>query len=215
MIVDRIARLNTLRVILASASPRRKEILTTLGLRFEVEPSRFEETLDKSQFAGPDAYVLENAKLKALDVCTRMSDQDYDLVIGSDTIVVQDGQILEKPVSEAHAFEMLSALSGRSNTVMSAVALYTRCGPGGSLALARLFCEQTQVFFAELSPALIWSYIKTQEPMDKAGAYGIQGVGGCFVERIVGDYFAVMGLPQHRLCKELAALMDEGQLEAK
>lgn len=127
------------------------------------------------------------------------------MVIGADTVVVLDGKILEKPVSEGEAYKMLSSLSGRSHTVITAVALYVN-----DLTLpSSLFHEETTVQFAELNDDTIWAYIKSKEPMDKAGAYGIQGLGGSLVSKIQGCYFTVMGFPMHRFSVALGRLCEE------
>lgn len=201
MILEYLPRLQGKKIVLASQSPRRREILTLMGLPFSAFPSNFEENLDKSSFPSPREYVVANARGKAADVVTRLP--DADLVIGSDTVVALDGAILEKPKSEGEAFRMLKALSGRQHVVYTGVALAARGVP------ARTFCEQTAVWFAELSDDAIAAYIKTGEPMDKAGAYGIQGRGGAFVRKIDGCFFAVMGLPMHTLGRGIGELCDE------
>lgn len=164
-------------------------------------PSNFEENLDKSTFKTPRDYVMANAYGKAADVAA--SNNGADLVIGSDTVVVLDGKVLEKPKSEGEAFRMLTEMSGRQHTVATGVSLIAK---GGT---TRTFAEETTVWFAELSDGVIGAYIKTGEPMDKAGAYGIQGRGGVLVRRIEGCYFTVMGLPMHALGREVAELCNE------
>lgn len=164
-------------------------------------PSQFEENLDKSSFKSPRDYVMANAHGKAADVAA--SQTNYDLVIGSDTVVVLDGKVLEKPKSEGEAFRMLTQLSGRQHTVATGVSLIAKGG------MTRTFAEETSVWFAHLSDDVIGAYIKTGEPMDKAGAYGIQGRGGSLVRRIEGCYFTVMGLPMHALAREIAELCKE------
>ena len=166
------------------------------GLKYKVVVSNHPELLDKSTFPTPAAYAKENAYLKALDVSHRLhqSQTPYDLIIGADTVVILDNTILEKPTSEGHAYEMLSSLSGREHTVITGVAVLYK---GAKKKL--VFHEETKVKFGELGEELMWGYIKSGEPMDKAGAYGIQGKGGGMVERIEGCYFTVMGLPMFRL----------------
>lgn len=127
-----------------------------------------------------------------------------------------DGTILEKPDDEAHAHAMLSSLSGRQHLVHSGVAVFSSIGPrsqnNGTLLPVVSFCETTRVTFAALTSEEIWSYVRSGEPMDKAGAYGIQGLGGQMVRGIDGCYFTVMGLPMHRLSAALAQMVIEGSL---
>lgn len=179
MIIEYEAVLSQRKILLASGSPRRREILTLMGLPFTVSVSNFEENLDKSLFAEPYEYVLANATGKARDVATRES--GADLVVGCDTIVVLDGYILEKPKSEGDSFQMLRALSGRSHTVISGVALFAK---GRLDKPVSSFFEETTVWFAELSDAAIAAYIRSGEPADKAGSYGIQGLGGSFIRKV-------------------------------
>mmetsp|Transcript_37597 Transcript_37597/g.49547 ORF Transcript_37597/g.49547 Transcript_37597/m.49547 type:complete len:240 (+) Transcript_37597:86-805(+) len=196
-------------VILASKSPRRREILSQLGLDFRIVPSKFEENFDKSTFPNPTAYVQETALQKALEVQQRLENSDKpELIISADTIVVLDGTILEKPNDEAHAFEMLSSLSGKSHEVITSVTLLTRQNSCS-------FSEQTQVKFMEMSSEMIQSYIDSKEPMDKAGGYGIQGIGGSFIEKISGCYFNVVGFPQHRFCCNLIKLLEQEESNAR
>ncbi|KAJ8907305.1 hypothetical protein NDN08_007419 [Rhodosorus marinus] len=208
MIVQHLPYLSSKRIVLASQSPRRREILDLLGLKHEVVVSGFEENLDKSTFSHPSEYVLENARCKAEEVAKRFigSDAPPDLVIGSDTVVILDNKILEKPLSEAEAFSMLKSLSNRNHTVLTSVALFLK----DARTCTASFYEATNVSFAELNDNLIWEYIRTREPMDKAGAYGIQGIGGSLVKGVEGCYFNVMGFPMHRFATELARLIDQG-----
>lgn len=190
------------RIVLASASPRRREILRVLGLRCQIVASSFKENLDKSRFAQPVDYALATAIGKAQSVAKVLREEPtpVDLVIGADTIVVQDGQILEKPKDASDAVRMLTQLSGKTHLVQTGVALVHWCG---SELKTRTLQETTEVSVALLSPAVIEAYVATGEPFDKAGAYGIQGKGGSLVERINGDYFNVVGFPVHRFCREL------------
>ena len=173
------------RVILASQSPRRRELLTLIGVPHEVRPADVDETYLAGE--SPAAHAERLARAKA----TAIGDDDA-VVIGSDTIVVVDGEVLGKPVDRAAAAGMLTRLSGRTHTVMTAAAVAWR----GRLASA---VEDVAVTFHPLTPAAIAAYVATGEPMDKAGAYGIQGYGATIVARVDGDYFAVMGLPLQRL----------------
>ncbi|CAL1537896.1 unnamed protein product [Lymnaea stagnalis] len=211
--------LNAQRNILASGSPRRKQILENVGLNIEVIPSTFEENLDKSKFT-PEEYVLENARLKTLEVAGRLSGNQTipDLIIGCDTVVFLGSQIIEKPRDKEDAVRILSKLSGKSHSVYSGLTLFvpahSQVIKTGSPALESKyrftgFVERTDVFMTELSQDVIESYIATGEPMDKAGAYGIQGIGGTLVEKIHGDNFNVMGFPLPRFAKEIAKIYSQ------
>ncbi|KAL5011886.1 hypothetical protein ScPMuIL_010437 [Solemya velum] len=205
--------LKTKRIILASGSPRRKQILTNIGLKFEIESSSFEENLDKSLFPEPPQYAVENAFQKTMEVARRLSSDPNppDLLIGADTIVTMDGVIYEKPRDEEDAFNMLSRFSGRQHTVYTGLVLATpesNPGPNGDKFRVSKFYESTDVIMAQMTPELIRQYIATGEPMDKAGGYGIQGLGGTLVAGIKGDYFNVMGFPLHRFAKELVQIYE-------
>jgi len=184
----------TPRVVLASSSPRRRELLSLVGIRHEVDPA----DIDESYLAGetPRAHAERLACGKAGVVATRAPDA---VTIGADTIVVVDGDVLGKPRDEAHAAEMLRRLSGRRHTVITAVAGVWQ----GRMASA---VEEVEVTFRAITDREIGAYIATREPMDKAGAYGIQGFGATIVERVDGDYFAVMGLALNRLVRVLEGL---------
>lgn len=180
-------------IILASQSPRRKELLTQMGLTFDILPAQGEEDADTS--LPPAEYVKQLALQKAAEVAAKCNPED--LVIGADTIVVLDGKILGKPKNAAHAFKMLSNLSTRRHTVYTGLALIQ--GEKQMLGV-----EATQVRFCNLTEQEILSYISTGEPMDKAGAYGIQGRGALLVDSIQGDFYNVVGLPICRLGRMLA-----------
>ena len=182
------------RVILASQSPRRRELLTLIGIPHTVLPADLDERYRPGEQPAPHAERL--AREKAAVVARREPDA---LVIGSDTIVVVDGDVLGKPRDGAHAMEMLTRLSGRSHVVMTAVAVQWR-------GEVRSSVETVSVTFHSLSRTDIDAYIATGEPMDKAGAYGIQGYGATIVERVDGDFFAVMGLPLQRLVRLMGEL---------
>lgn len=173
--------------ILASASPRRRELLERLGLAFDVLPADVDESAQPGE--APEAMARRLAEAKALAVAHLRPEA---LVVGSDTIVVIDGEVLGKPASADEALAMLRTLSGRTHTVFTAVAVTWRGRTESSV-------EAVTVTFRTLSDDLLRAYIATGEPMDKAGAYGIQGYGATIVERIDGDYFAVMGLAIGRL----------------
>lgn len=180
------------RVILASQSPRRRELLTLIGIPHEVLPADVDETYPAGE--PPAVHVERLAREKAAAI-----DDTHSVVIGSDTIVVVDGDVLGKPADEADAQRMLTRLSGRTHVVMTAVAVAWR----GRVESA---IETVSVDFHSLTPADIGRYIATREPMDKAGAYGIQGFGATIVRRVDGDYFAVMGLPLQLLVRVLARM---------
>jgi len=179
-------------VILASQSPRRRELLALVGISHEVRPADIDET----QWPGEDprAHCERLAREKVEAIAAREPDA---LVIGSDTIVVVDGVIRGKPTDAAEATRMLRLLSGRSHIVLTAVAVARRGRVESGV-------ERVSVTFRALDDAEIAAYIATREPMDKAGAYGIQGFGATIVSRIEGDYFAVMGLALNLLVRLLA-----------
>jgi len=207
------------RLVLASASPRRRELLSQIGLEFTVMPSTKEENA-KTTEAG--ALVQELSRQKAVDIWEQLSggqgqnpdaDQEQSseetqepnlngkrqpelLVIGADTVVCCEGKILGKPHSREAAAEMLTALQGRSHEVYTGVTLYSQ-------SETVTFFECTQVEFYPMTEVEISEYIDSKEPMDKAGAYGIQGLGARFVKGIRGDYNNVVGLPVGRLYQEL------------
>lgn len=182
------------RVVLASASPRRRELLSLVGIAHEVRPAN----IDESYLDGetPHAHAERLAREKALVIAT--ADPDA-VTIGSDTIVVIGGKVLGKPRAREHARSMLRQLSGRTHEVMTGVAV---CRGGRTVSGV----ETVRVVFRKLTDAEIDAYIDTGEPMDKAGAYGIQGYGATIVSKVNGDYFAVMGLPLNRLVRQLESL---------
>ncbi|KAM4730587.1 putative bifunctional dTTP/UTP pyrophosphatase/methyltransferase protein isoform 2-T2 [Anableps anableps] len=203
-----ISKLSGKLVVLASSSPRRLEILCNAGLRFEVVPSWFEETLDKRLFKAPHEYAVETAKQKALEVARRMPIKHLktpDMVIGADTIVTVDGMILEKPVDKQDAYRMLSSLSGKEHSVFTGVAIVLCHEKDDDEVDYQLidFYEETKVKFADLSQDMLWEYINSGEPMDKAGGYGIQALGGMLVEYVHGDFLNVVGFPLNHFCKQL------------
>ena len=185
------------KIILASASPRRRELLAQIGIPFEVLTSDADESIGAM---APDEACRELAKRKAkavlahLKACGR-GDEDL-LIIGADTIVVQDKEILGKPADPADAARMLRLLSGREHEVLTGV--YVIGTAGGSFA----FSEKTDVYVADLTEADIAFYLSTGEPFDKAGSYGIQGMFARYIEKIDGDYNNVVGLPVGRLWRD-------------
>ncbi|MEE6469069.1 hypothetical protein FKM82_008488 [Ascaphus truei] len=206
-----ISKLAGKRVVLASGSPRRQDILSNVGLRFEVVPSWFKETLEKSSFSAPYEYAVETAKQKALEVAGRMHVKHLktpDIVIGADTIVTLGDAILEKPVDKQDAYNMLSRLSGKEHSVFTGVAIvHCRSEEDNRLETDVVdFYEETKVKFADLSEDLLWEYVHSGEPMDKAGGYGIQALGGMLVESVHGDFLNVVGFPLNHFCKKLAEI---------
>jgi septum formation protein len=184
------------RIILASSSPRRAELLKGLGVEFEITPSLILERPHAGE--TPPDYIIRLARAKVIAVARRL---DTGLVIGADTIVVVDGRILGKPDDEDDAAQLLRQLSGRWHAVMTGLALY-------DISSRREVADfdKTLVRFAPLTEKEISWYVKTGEPMDKAGGYGIQGKGGLFVDEIAGNYFNVVGLPVpllYRLARRL------------
>ena len=178
-------------IILASASPRRSELMTLAGFRFDVICADIDEIVPEK--AMPQEVVMSLALQKAQAVA---KDHRKSAVVGSDTVVALDGKILGKPRSEKEAVEMLRSLSGRIHKVYTGVAIV--CGEK-----VTSFFEETEVEFYTLTDQEILDYVATGEPMDKAGAYGIQGRGAVLVKRINGDYFNVMGLPISKVYREL------------
>ncbi|MGW8443040.1 Maf family protein [Paenibacillus sp. S33] len=179
----------TPRIILASTSPRRKELLAFLRLPFEVVPSHADESTPESWTPQQIVETLAARKAEAV-VNTATQSKEAGLVIGSDTIVVLDGSVLGKPADHADAVRMLTSLQGRTHRVYTGVACI-HTGTGEMLVRHR----QTEVTMKPLSQEQIVAYVNTGEPSDKAGAYGIQGMGATLVESIQGCYFNVVGLP--------------------
>lgn len=186
-----------LKIVLASQSPRRKKLLTQLGLIFEIIPSSVEEVITSN---SPVKIVKELSFQKANDISNRVANS---LVIGADTIVVKDEEILSKPVDEADAVTMLSNLSGEAHSVFTGVSFVVTNDQKETIA-SHSFFEETKVWFSALNDSEIRSYVATGSPMDKAGSYGIQDDwGSVFVERIEGDYYNVVGFPLNRFYREL------------
>ena len=189
-------------LILASQSPRRRELLGLFHLPFTVKVADIDETMDPAKDPAQEVARVSQAKARAIQ---READ---DIVIAADTIVVLGDRVLGKPADEAQAEEMLTALSGRDHQVMTGVTVLR-----GDRALTHT--EITDIHFRELSKKEILSYIATGEPMDKAGAYGIQGGAALFAEKMNGDYYNVMGLPVCRLWQMLRQIapefMEDGQ----
>jgi septum formation protein len=190
------------RFVLASASPRRAELLAAAGFDFDVMVADVHEAMDVEE--TPDGYARRLAQLKAEAVRSRAADRP---ILGADTIVLVDNQVLEKPSDQEDARRMLRLLSGREHTVLTAVCLIN---PAAESRRVRVAAARTLVEFAPLSPAEIDWYVASAEPMDKAGAYAIQGLASRFVTRIHGSYANVVGLPidvVYRLCRDAGLLI--------
>ena len=185
-----------MQLILASASPRRKELLGLFKIPFTIRVAEIDETMDNTK--SPFDEVARVSRLKALAV----ERQEKDIVIAADTIVVCEDRVLGKPKDAAEAVEMLSALSGRDHQVMTGCTVLRG-------ETVQTFTEVTDLHFRELSRKEIENYVASGEPMDKAGAYGIQGGAALFCERMVGDYYNVMGLPVCRLGQVLKEIAPE------
>lgn len=194
-------------IILASGSPRRKELLEQVRIPFEIRVSSCEETITKS---SPEEIVMELSSQKASDISLSLKEEEKEdcIIIGADTIVAWNKQILGKPSDEQEAFFMLSMLSGNTHQVYTGVTLIQW---KNGLKRMHSFYEKTDVFFYPISNSQIKAYIATGEPMDKAGAYGIQGLAAAFIQKIDGDYYNVVGLPLARLIREMDDL--ENQFE--
>ncbi|MGI2151975.1 Maf family protein [Shewanella oncorhynchi] len=185
-------------LVLASTSPRRKELLAQIGFgRPEFSFTQVAPDIDETvqQGEAPRDYVRRLAAEKAQAGLALCADMSQPAVLGSDTIVVLENQILGKPLDVADAKQTLSELSGRTHTVMTAVALTYKAGESDSTLKTSVRLVETQVRFCALSTPDIEAYVASKEPMDKAGSYGIQGLGGCFVAAIEGSYSGVVGLP--------------------
>ena len=185
-----------MQLILASGSPRRKELLSLFGLPFVIRAADIDETMDQNK--APFDEVARVSRLKALAVPR----EEEDIVIAADTIVVLGGTVLGKPHSREEAIKMLTALSGRDHQVMTGCTVIRG-------EKTKTFTEVTDLHFRPLREAEILRYVDSGEPMDKAGAYGIQGGAALFCEKIVGDYYNVMGLPVCRLGQVLRKFAPE------
>ena len=181
-----------MKVILASQSARRRDILENLGIKFDIKVSRVDESMDPHISAGENVEAVSLRKAMAVETELGIGVEDDSLIIASDTVVVCDGAILGKPRDKAHATEMMRMLSGRRHSVISGIAVIYR---GKRISVH----EETEVEFRALSDSDIEAYVSTDEPYDKAGGYGIQDKASVFVRGIHGDYLNVVGLPVFRL----------------
>jgi len=202
--------LQNYKIILASASPRRKEILDLLGLSYHIKPAIVDESISMQDHLHPQKYVQKIASQKCLEVARQV--EPNCIIIAADTIVYLQQQILGKPQNKIDAHQYLSLLSGKSHLVYTSLAIYLgnkqkylrdpQATPNTKYFLAKnsnleiiVGLEKTTVFFNQLTDIEIFEYLETDEPLDKAGAYGIQGYGSQFIKKINGCYFNVMGLP--------------------
>lgn len=188
---------STTTMILASKSPRRIELMTLAGFDFKSVPATGEENIPDGTL--PCNAVLMLSRQKAAEIAEKYPS---DTVIGADTVVALDNEIMGKPKNEQDAFDMLKKLSGKTHSVLTGVCVIS---PDKHIH----FYEKTEVEFYPLGDDEIWQYIASGEPMDKAGAYGIQEKGAMFVKRINGDFYNVVGLPVARLARELNALTEK------
>ncbi len=185
-----------MQLILASQSPRRKELMGLFHIPFTIQVADIDETMDESLPAQDEVARVSRLKAEATP------HGENDVVVAADTIVVCDGKVLGKPKDPDDAYRMLRLLSGKDHQVMTGLTVLR----GNT---ATVCTEITDIHFRELTDKEIWDYIRTGDPMDKAGSYGIQGGAALFVERIVGDYYNVMGLPVCRLGQILQAVAPE------
>ena len=185
-------------VILASNSPRRKELLTQMGISFIVRPATGEEVITSTD---PEAVVKELSEQKAAEVAKNVED---GIIIGADTVVAYQGEIMGKPKDEQDAFRMLKALQGNTHQVYTGVTIIRK--KAGEEATRTVFAEKTEVVFFETEDEDLKRYIRTGDCMDKAGSYGIQTAGGFLVKEIHGDYNNVVGLPAAKVKRILDSL---------
>lgn len=183
-----------MKIILASASPRRSDLLNQVGIKFEVQVSDIEEKLVGNT---PSDIVKNLALQKAQDIFNKNTGDI--LVIGADTVVAKDNEIMGKPLDEKDAFNKIKLLQGDIHKVYTGVCVYYRLnGKENKIS----FCEESSVYMYKMTDKQILDYIQTKEPMDKAGAYGIQGICAIYIEKINGDYNNIVGLPISRLYQE-------------
>ena len=194
------------RLVLASGSPQRKNLLTSMGLQFEVMVSDFAEDLDLTSYKDNlSQYVIDTAEQKCRRVLEELKPSEQEakklIIIGADTMCTLNNVMYGKPRDAEDAFRTLQTFSGRTSQVCTGV-----CILQGDSTM-RTFSETTDVTFGSLDDETIRAYVETGEPMNKAGAYGVQGLGGTLIKRIDGDYFNVVGFPMHHFCTELKAVL--------
>ncbi|CAD6230855.1 GSCOCG00006849001-RA-CDS [Cotesia congregata] len=201
MLEPTLHALSSLRVILASGSPRRREIIKNLGINVECITSKYDENLDRNKYSNHGDYVQDLAYYKVQDVFNNLKSDSAkpSLIIGADTIVTLGDEIFGKPKDAADAVRILSSLANKEHVVYTGVCMKT-------MEKEIKFYQSAKVTVGDISMEQIESYVKTGEPMDKAGGYGIQGTGGCLIESISGDFYTVMGMPLYTLVKNLNQL---------
>ena len=193
------------KIVLASNSPRRKEILEQVGISFEIIPSTSDEVSSKTD---PIELVEDISRMKAEEVATMV--EGPAIIIGADTVVVLDGEVLGKPQDEAHAKKMLHSLQNNSHEVFTGVTVILKDIMIGNEVIeckAISFADVSKVIILPMNNAQIDAYVATKEPMDKAGAYAIQGKFALYIKEIIGDYYNIMGLP---ISKLYDTLLNEG-----
>ena len=188
------------KMILASASPRRRELMTMAGYDFEIQVSHKEEIYSATE---PDEIVKELALLKAKDIAD-MNEKKSLIIVGADTVVAYDGKILGKPQSEQEAFDMINGYQGDKHQVFTGVAILAYDENGNEIVINH--AVKTDVYVNEMTEEEIWTYIHSDNVMDKAGAYGIQSGFALYIEKIDGDYFNVVGLPISYVYEEIKKL---------
>ncbi|KAK4002877.1 dTTP/UTP pyrophosphatase [Daphnia magna] len=200
--------LSNRRVVLASTSERRKEILNGLGFPFTVVQSSFDEDKNRPDTSDPKEFTQWTASQKALAAVEDLKNHcnPPDFVIGADTVVFLDEVILGKPTDSEHAVEMLKILSGKVHSVVTGLSIHYKSQSGYK---ERLTSEVTRVKMATLNDLIINSYVESGESLGKAGSYGIQGLGGSLIEAIDGDYYNVVGFPLHRFTTEMISIIQE------
>ena len=194
-----ISKIDNLRIILASQSPRRYDLLKMIGLEFDVIPSNIDEI--NHDDLPPLDYALYNAKEKAMVVAKEFPDA---LIISADTIVIHENHILEKPIDANHAFEILARLNGNQHQVITAFGIMHI-----NKNISILDFQKTEVFFRKLPSKTIKEYIDTGEPMDKAGGYGAQGLGALLIERVEGCFYNVVGFPLGKFYEHYIKISDK------
>ncbi|TGZ75007.1 hypothetical protein CRM22_000638 [Opisthorchis felineus] len=205
MLLSTRQRVPSIHLLLASTSPRRKELMNNIGVPFTVLAAPIDEHMPVSDFDSIPQYVEALAMKKAIAAANLVASNNetdkYDIIVSADTVVVFEGKIFGKPSSSEDAINILSKLSGETHSVITGVCLRVRKPSSGDSFIT--FHEVTTVKMARLERCVIEAYVNSGEPLDKAGAYGIQGLGCSLVERIDGDYFNVVGLPIYKLCKHI------------
>ncbi|KAJ5073593.1 bifunctional dttp/utp pyrophosphatase/methyltransferase protein-related [Anaeramoeba ignava] len=230
MFLTKLKEFNKFDIILASNSPRRKELLESLKINFRIIPSDFDESsLDPVKFSTVNEYVLENSKQKGLTVMNKLNSENQkpDLIISCDTVIsakieqeipedlknnpvflqIGDRFVMGKPKTKENSFKMLSFLSGKQHNVISGVTLLFPKFSSDENCIT--FSNSTSVFFKNLSTESINAYIDTSEPIDKAGGYAIQGLGVCLIEKIDGSWSNVVGFPLSEFCEKVSEKFEE------